>query len=533
MSEAQARPSGRREVFLGCIVFAVIGAAAMLWMQGSGLTDPSKYHRDLTQAPHWVAYHGEAFDELDLLVRYASFNESPVQNDVYWVGTLLLDVVLLNKLIGVAVFGLTAALFFGLVSWNSGPWTGALAALFFIVFPRGAYEIAGGFSKAWAIGFVLLAVYVVETRAWRVLPWAMPLAALAYPVSPVLMGAIVVTGLLLEFTRTRSDGFRGLKFLCIGSALALIPLLYKYLTPPDFIGEMISSAEMRAMWASGESSSRTLPFAEEILSYFEHRFLVYGVIVLLIFLGRRGLVWKRSWTGLVVASSVCYLVADLVVPQLYLAGRYRRFSVAVLLVLWSAYNGSRALEAIPRPRLRGVALAALVVLAAFSFHSTFRPCSGRKAQGIWEDRSVVALPSEYIAQLPSPVLVAGHPYYTSGVMLQARQPVLVIHRMYHAWFRTYRAVVEERIQDTFRAIYARDPAAVNALAERYGVTHLLLHKAHYFEARIVKGRLYEKKFNEFINDLTQGRQNFVLNPPPRDTVVYEDSNYWLVELPLE
>ena len=46
-------------------------------------------------------------------------------------------------------------------------------------------------SKAWAIGFVLLAVYVVETRNWRVLLWSMPLASLFYPVSPVLMGAIV------------------------------------------------------------------------------------------------------------------------------------------------------------------------------------------------------------------------------------------------------------------------------------------------------------------------------------------------------
>jgi len=119
------------------------------------------------------------------------------------------------------------------------------------------------------------------------------------------------------------------------------------------------------------------------------------------------------------------------------------------------------------------------------------------------------------------------------VMLQARQPVLVIHRMYHAWFRTYRALVEERIQDTFRAIYARDPAAVNLLAERYGVTHLVLHKAHYFESRIRKGRLYEKKFNEFINDLTDGRRNFVLKPPPHDKVIYEDNNFWLVELPLE
>ena len=120
-----------------------------------------------------------------------------------------------------------------------------LAALFFAIFPRSAYEIAGGFSKAWAIGFVLLSVYVVEQRRWRILVWSMPLAAVAYPVSPVLMGAIVSIGLVPEFFNVRPEAFRGLKFLVIGSVLALIPLLYKYFTPPDFIGEMISAETMR------------------------------------------------------------------------------------------------------------------------------------------------------------------------------------------------------------------------------------------------------------------------------------------------
>ena len=101
---------------------------------------------------------------------------------------MLLDLVLLNKVVGIAIYGLSAALFYWLVSLMMGWRAGTLAALFFIILPRSAYEISGGFSKAWAIGFVLIAVYVVETRRWSILLWAMPLAALAYPVSPVLMG---------------------------------------------------------------------------------------------------------------------------------------------------------------------------------------------------------------------------------------------------------------------------------------------------------------------------------------------------------
>ena len=188
MSVLPERSLTRSELMLGCAIYFVIGVATMIYLQGPGLTSPSKYHGDLTQSPHWVAYHGDRFAQDDLLVEYATYNESPVQNAIYWVGTLLIDVVMLNKVVGITIFGLTAALFFALVAQMSGPRAGVLAALFFIIFPRSTYEIAGGFSKAWAIGFILVAVYLVETRTWWILLWVMPLGALAYPTAAVMVG---------------------------------------------------------------------------------------------------------------------------------------------------------------------------------------------------------------------------------------------------------------------------------------------------------------------------------------------------------
>ena len=48
---------------------------------------------------------------------------------------------------------------------------------------------------------------------------------------------------------------------------------------------------MKAMWARGESSSYTWPLWEEVLSYLEHPFFVYGGVLLLMLLWRRGLVF--------------------------------------------------------------------------------------------------------------------------------------------------------------------------------------------------------------------------------------------------
>lgn len=514
------------------LLWCLIGAAAMVFLNGSGLTNPAAYHTDLSQAPHWMANHGDSFEEDDLLLRYGEFNESPMQNLIYWIGTAAIDVVLFNKIVGILVFGLTAGLFFGLVTSMAGDQAGHLAAAFYIVFPRATYETGGGFSKGWAIAFVLLAVYVVEKRDWRLLLWSMPLAGLFYPVSPVLMGAIVSIGVLLELKTSPAAAIRACKFLAAASAMAVVPLLYKYLRPPDFAGEMFSPAQMKQMWERGDSTSYTLPLWEEVFAYFEHPFFVFGGFALLMLCAGSGLVWKRSWTALAVGSAIAYHAADLLVPRIYLPDRYSRFSMAVLLVLWFSCNLSRALERVDRRRLRAALGAAAVVIAAASFTETFRPCQGEEEQGLWEDNSWIAPLSAAVAAEPEPILVAGHPYYTADVVIQARRPVLTINRMYHAWFKDYRKAIDERHRAIFSALFARDAAGVNRLAESYGVTHLIVRKQHYQGKSFREGRLFRREYQDFIKRLTTGRGDFVLNPPPQRSVAFEDDNFWLVRLPL-
>jgi hypothetical protein len=533
VSKFGARPLRLRELLLGCAIFAVIGIMVMIYLHGSGLTSRTKYHGDLTQSPHWVAYHGDAFAKDDLLVKYATYNETPIQNAIYWVGTWFVDIVPLNKIVGIAVYGLTAALFFWLVSSMAGPWTGVLASMFFVIFPRSSYEIAGGFSKAWAIGFVLVAVYVVEKRTWWILLWVMPLAALAYPMSAVLIGAIVLVGIVLEFPRSVGHALRGLKYLAAGSALALVPLLYKYFTPPAWIGEMIPTRIMRAMWEKGMSSEATLPLWKEVLGFLKHPFFIYSTVLIFMLLCRRGLVWKRSWSALVIASVVCYFAADLVVPRLYLPNRYIRYSMAVLLILWNAHNWSRVLEVFRHRWVRRTALAAVVVFAGANFPHFFRPCEGQKSLGRWENRDYVKPLSRAIAALPQPVLVAGHPSSSADVMIQARRPVLVIELLFHHWFDDYRLAIDTRTRDIFRALYARNVDQVNRLYTRYGVTHLVVPKRCYGDVARLTGDVYRSEYNEFIVHLMKGKAKFVVYPPPRHAVLFEDAYYWLVRLPLK
>lgn len=90
----------------------------------------------------------------------------------------------------------------------------------------------------------------------------------------------------------------------------------------------------------------------------------------------------------------------------------------------------------------------------------------------------------------------------------------------------------ERIEDSFRAIYAKDVNQVNALAEKYGVTHLIIRRTAFSGARVREGRVYRDEFDKFVSELTQAPGEFVLNPPPWRSIIQSDPNFWVVRLPL-
>ena len=111
-------------------------------------------------------------------------------------------------------------------------------------------------------------------------------------------------------------------------------------------------------------------------------------------------------------------------------------------------------------------------------------------------------------------------------------PVLCNYKMAHAWFSAYYKEIRQRTEATFRALYATHKAEVNALARDYGVTHLVVVKSHYQRNRLNRNRIYVNPYNDFIRALTQHTEQFLLESPPAEAIVYEDASLWVVTLPL-
>ena len=104
--------------------------------------------------------------------------------------------------------------------------------------------------------------------------------------------------------------------------------------------------------------------------------------------------------------------------------------------------------------------------------------------------------------------------------------------MFHDWYIDYRAEMVQRIRQTLTALYAKNPAQVNQIAERYGVTHLIVDKRYYADAATRRGWIHKREFRSFVAGLTRRLGAFAVNPPPRESIVYEDRTFYLIRLPL-
>jgi len=235
-----------RLILISMLVF-LIAIAAAIYLNWPSLINYAVYKSDIRQAPHWAAYHQTSFQDDDLLLKYAQFNESPVQNLIYYGGTYFIEMITLTKILTVISYGFAALLFFLIGQSLYGLRTGLLISLFFTFFP-GQFEYSiGFFSKFWITPLIMVAFWSLEKQRWWDFLFLMPLAALAYPPAAIMVGTFTAVFIMLEFARSHRFPRQLVINLAIGSILGAGLLMLKYISPPTGIGPMTSGSVLRGM----------------------------------------------------------------------------------------------------------------------------------------------------------------------------------------------------------------------------------------------------------------------------------------------
>ncbi len=514
------------------LFFFLVGVGAATYLYWPALTEPSTYKSDMRQGPHWVAFHETSFRGDDPILEYAHFNESPLQNSIYWVATLFGEMLWVSKVMTVISYGLLSAIFYSVGRLWFGVRFGALLALFITFFPDQFDFSTGFYSKFWIIPSILVAVFLLSRGWWRGLVVLMPFAALAYPVASVVIGLIAAVYLVMLFFEDRDRAAQLFHYLAAGSVIAIAILSVKYFSPPDFIGPMRSHSELLEMPEMVKGGMNNAPYVpipslfEELTERFWHPFVLFSSCFYFLVLGRRGVGWQKSWTALLLAAAIGYVVADLIFMRFYIPNRYTRYSLAVLLALWNARNWDLILDRVPYRSARVLMVAALLAVAGYAYQDTFR--QGKDTS----DRSRYDELCEFVATLPEKSLVAGSPRRLDDIMIRSKRSVLTTYKLAHPWFTGYYAMIEERTQDNFRALFADTPEPVNALHTKYGVTHLVVEHDFYGKD-LRRKKVYVQPYNDFIfSQLVADKRSFLLQRPPPDSVMFNSDDYMVIALPL-
>lgn len=511
----------------------LLGAAGAAYFTWPELLSEAAYATDARQCFHYVAYHTDTYRPDDLLLRYARFNESPVQDLVFYLGTFFIDGLLLAKIIALLSYGACSALFFLLCRLMfASRLAGVLAAVFFAFFPDQIAFYTDGFSKAWMIPLVLIGLYLLRAKAYPWLIALMPFGALAYPPVPIFLGLTSLVHVGVNLSEERDAGFPLLRSLVPAGVATVAVLGVKYLSPPAGIGHLNPGSVLRAMpemYAGGLAPYLpTPPLHETLFKHFNHPFVLFSALVFLAVLRREKVVWERVWTSVLIASLVGYVLADRFFMYLYIPNRYIRYSVAVLMVLWQAANWTRVLHRFRRPAGRCAALGALLAVTAVAYRDDL--VCGKHTM----DRSRFVGVAAAVRALPPRILLAGHPRTMDDLVLQGRRSVLCNYKLAHPWFAGYYGEIKRRTYASLAALYADDVGPINDLHTRYGVTHLVVDK--YYLRRRSNGeprKLYQNPYNPYLRSLFRDHSYFLLRHPPPESILYEDRRYILVRLPLK
>ncbi len=360
----------------------------------------------------------------------------------------------------------------------------------------------------------------------------MPFGALAYPTAPVVIGLICAVFMVRLYFEDRPAALSLFRNLAIASGIAIALLALKYISPPVDVGPMRAGAELMAMPEMLDGGLNASPYVPvpslyEELSDLAHPFLFFSAALYFLVLGAAGVAWHRTWTAVLIAAAVGYIAADLMFMRLYIPNRYTRYSLAVVIALWNARNWDLMLDRVPWRLARVGMVVALLGVGGYAYADTFR--QGKEAQ----DRTRYGPLCDFVATLPEGSLIAGTPRRLDDIMLRSERSVLTTFKLAHPWFTTYYAEIEARTKDDLRALFAPagDPSAINALAETYGVTHIVTDSKDFRRAR-KRDRVYVKPYSDFVREHTRGVRAFYLETPPTSSLLYQDARYSVIALPL-
>jgi len=230
-------------------------------------------------------------------------------------------------------------------------------------------------------------------------------------------------------------------------------------------------------------------------------------------------------TLLLVASYVAFVLAQPLLPKLYLPPRYPKFGLPLLAILIACVGGVGLIE------LRRHTQAARTVAATSvaTFAVVLLGAAGNPLLGLKVDLTMQVPMLDFVSKLPEDVVIAGMPRSSiEDIPYYSRRAVLLTRETHQPFHRDFIIETRERMYALIDAYFATDEARIRELAERYGVTHMLIHRGHF----VGRPPNYHAPFRGHILRARRGNKGrFILPKWARSKAIFTNGPEVLIELP--
>lgn len=546
-------------------VAALAACLAFAWFVSRRLLEPDVFSDDALVHQFWMwrwrdpqLFTDGLTAQLMESARYPPGYEALIRLGLPFAGPIVV-----GEWLGVALMAVSGLLIFLIVrehtDWRPAAW---IAAALFLALVD-IHRFHGGFPRAFVHPVVLLTVLFALRNRNVAAALTAAAGALLYPPAALLAaGTLLVSAVrrpLRQLDRRRAAF--GLLALGLTAAAVLVG---------GEAPEVLTAAEARTYPEFGPQGPLHF-FADSTLSYLRQNrsgfdlrgtgsILALAALALLLTgrAARRAV--RPEVYAMPVAALTGFAAAQAVLFQLYLPHRYTYplvafFAIVVGVTLrptWDLITRKRAAFALlaapvvvaavalyafplgpldaPTPTAivaGGIALAAAAALAP---RVTRAPAVGAALTGLallavlfasterWQRGSPCAITpaTRYLAGLPKDAVIAGDPIDLKCLPGTARRAVVISTQLAPSYETAYFLEGRQRMFASLRAYYGRDRAALDALATRYGATHLYVRRNAIAQEERPGGtrwRPAELPYGRFVRTLLQQGEPAVLQLP--------------------
>jgi len=463
----------------------------------------------------------------DLLTEYSKFFQAPGFIALYTLASHLIDPFLLAKIIPVALYGFVGIILYRMGKNLTGPYGGFIFALLFICYPSHLDSFNCGYSRIFAYPGLLLFLYFLISRKTLHLIWLIPCLALFYPIAFLICSVTYFLWVLLRITWAPvgiPPGKLILRFLApmVISGCLILP---KYAVPDNRFGRLLNYEETIHS-PSTHPGGRTAilppqPLRKKIIKVLNQPFVILSFLCIFYFLGRESLKTPVEFWLFALSGLLLYKLAYAFLLHLYFPYKYFRYSFPLALFLIMSFGLGRVVEGIAYPRVRALALVALIGAGHYFYGDTIKQAAGMQN---YSDKAPLY---EYLKTLPKASLIAAPPFLPDNIPLFAGRKVLFNYELTLPWFTGYGKMIRQRTKDFFFAYYSDRREDLMKFAGKYGIDYLIVDRKLY--RYLGRKRFYINPYNDFIRKQVKKR-NFYLRENLARLAQYRFDRYYVIKM---